>query len=62
MHSDWFSGIEILQGKREKHGKASVRVRKTSVMLRKPQSKYSIHITKNTHTLQNPHKHTDTSR
>jgi len=36
---------------RKKHGK-------TSVKLRKPQSKYSIHITKNTHTLQSPHKHT----
>jgi len=36
---------------RKKHGKTSVR-------LKKPQSKYSIHITKNTHTLQNSHKHT----
>jgi len=36
---------------REKHGKTSVRVRKTSV---------SVHYTyyQNTHTLQNPHKHT----
>jgi hypothetical protein len=50
---------------RKKHGKTSVRVRKTSVRLRKT-SKYSIHITKNTHTLQNTHiikpthKHTHT--
>jgi hypothetical protein len=44
---------------RKKHGKTSVRVRKTSVRLRKT-SKYSIHITKNTHTLQNPHTHTHT--
>jgi hypothetical protein len=43
---------------RKKHGKTSARVRKTSVRLEKPQSKYNIHITKNTHTLQNPHKHT----
>jgi hypothetical protein len=35
---------------RKKHGKASVRVRKISVRLRKT-SKYSIHITKNTITL-----------
>jgi hypothetical protein len=42
---------------REKHGKTSVRVRKTSVRLRKT-SKYSIHITKNTHTLQNAHTNT----
>ena len=61
---------------RKRHGKTSVRVRKTSVMLRKtsvrvekPQSEYSIHITKTpthykTHTLQNPrartHTHTHT--
>jgi len=31
---------------RKKHGKTSVRVRKTSVRLRKPQSEYSIQITK----------------
>jgi hypothetical protein len=42
---------------RKKHGKISIRVRKTSVRLRKS-SKYSIHITKNSHTLQNLHKHT----
>jgi hypothetical protein len=49
---------------RKKHGKTSVRVRKisvrlrkTSVRLRKPHLEYSIHITKNTHTLQS-HKHT----
>jgi hypothetical protein len=35
---------------RKKHGKISVRVRKTF--------EYRIHITKNTHPLQNPHKHT----
>jgi hypothetical protein len=44
---------------RKKHGKTSVRVRKTSVRLRKT-SKYSIRITKNTHTLQNPLIHTHT--
>ena len=37
---------------KEKHGKTSVRVRKTSVRLKTPQSQYSIHIIKNTHTLQ----------
>jgi len=31
---------------RKKHGKPSVRARKTSVRIRKPQSGYSIHITK----------------
>ena len=36
---------------RKKHGKTSVR-------LKKPQSQYSVHIIKNTHTLQNLHKHT----
>ena len=52
---------------REKHGKTSVRVRKTSVRLRKLQSTVYIlpkhtHITKptQTHTLQNPHTHTHT--
>jgi len=48
---------------RKKHGKPSVRVRKTSVGLRKPQSEYSIHITKTpTHykTLTNTHTHTHT--
>jgi hypothetical protein len=42
---------------RKKHGKASVRVRKTSVRLRKLQSTVYI-LPKHTHTLQNPHKHT----
>jgi len=31
---------------RKKRGKTSVKVRKTSVRVRKPQSEYSIHITK----------------
>jgi hypothetical protein len=43
---------------RKKHEKISVRVRKASVVLKKPQSQYSIRITKNTHTLQSFHKHT----
>jgi hypothetical protein len=51
----------------EKHGKTSVRVRKTSVRLRKPQSQYTIHITKtlthyktltNTHITKPTHTHT----
>jgi hypothetical protein len=50
---------------RKKHGKTSVRLRKTSVRVEKPQSEYSTHITKTsthykTHTLQNPHIHTHT--
>ena len=50
---------------RKKHGETSVRVRETKVRLRKPQSEYSIHITKTpthykTHTLQNTHTHTHT--
>jgi len=51
---------------RKKQVKSSVRVRKTSVRLKKPQSEYSIHIIKNTHTLQNPlihtHAHTHTTK
>jgi hypothetical protein len=51
----------------KKHGKPSVRVRKTSVKLRRT-SEYSIHLPEHphiskpsqTHTLQNPHIHTHT--
>ena len=44
---------------RKKHGKTSVRVRKTSVRLRKNLSQSTVYILpKNTHTLQNHHKHT----
>ena len=50
---------------RKKHGKASVRVRKTSVKVRKTSvrlRKTSVRVQytyyQNTHTLQNPHKHT----
>jgi hypothetical protein len=44
---------------RKKDGKTSVRVRKTSVRLRKTSVTVQyICIIKNTHTLQNPHKHT----
>jgi len=42
---------------RKKHGKPSVRVRKTSVRLRKPQSEYCVHITK---TLTHYKTHTNT--
>jgi hypothetical protein len=42
---------------RKKHGKTSVKVRKTSVRLRKT-SKYSIHITINTHSYTHTRIHT----
>ena len=42
---------------RKKHGETSVRVRETKVRLRKPQSEYSIHITK---TLTHYKTHTNT--
>ena len=50
---------------RKKHGKTSVRVRRTSVRLRKPHSEYSIHITKTpthykTHTYTHIHTHRHT--
>jgi hypothetical protein len=43
---------------RKKHGKTSVRVRKLSVRLRKTSDKVKYTYYQNTHTLQNPHKHT----
>ena len=45
---------------RKKHGKTSVRVRKTSVTVQYTYYQKHPHITKpsQTHTLQNPHKHT----
>jgi len=43
---------------RKKHGKTSVRVRKTSVRLRKTSVRVQYAYYQNTHTLQNPHKHT----
>jgi hypothetical protein len=43
---------------RKKHGKPSVRVRKTSVRLRKTPVKVQYTYYQNTHTLQNPHKNT----
>jgi hypothetical protein len=43
---------------RKKHRKTSVRVRKTSVRLRKTSVRIQYTYYKNTHTLENPHKHT----
>ena len=43
---------------RKKHGKISVRVRKTSVRLRKTSVRVQYTYYQNTHTLQNPPKHT----
>jgi hypothetical protein len=43
---------------RKKHGKTSVRVRKASVGLRKTSVRVQYTYYQNTHTLQNPHKHT----
>ena len=43
---------------RKKHGKTSVRVRKASVRLRKTSVRVQYTYYQNTHTLQNPHKHT----
>ena len=43
---------------RKKHGKTSVRVRKTLVTLRKTSARIQYTYYQNTHTLQNPHKHT----
>jgi microcystin-dependent protein len=45
---------------RKKHGKPSVRVRKTSVRLRKTSVRVQYTYYQNTHTLQNPHIHTHT--
>jgi len=42
---------------RKKHGKPSVRVRETSVRLKKPSIRVQYTYYQNTHTLQNPHKH-----
>ena len=43
---------------RKKHVKTSVRVRKTSVRLRKTSVSVQYTYYQNTHTLQNPHRHT----
>jgi len=43
---------------RKKHGKTSVRLKKTSVRLRKTSFRVQCTYYQNTHTLQNPHKHT----
>jgi hypothetical protein len=43
---------------RKKHGKNSVGVRKTSIRLRKTSVRVQHTYYQNTHTLQNPHKHT----
>jgi len=43
---------------RKQHGKISERVRKTSVRLRKTSVRLQNTYYQNTHTLQNPHKHT----
>jgi surface antigen len=43
---------------REKHGKTSFTVRKTSVRLRKTSDRVQYTFYQKTHTLQNPHKHT----
>jgi hypothetical protein len=43
---------------RKKDGKTSVRVRKSSVRLRKTSVRVQYTYYQNTHTLQNPHKHT----
>jgi len=43
---------------RKKHGKTLVRVRKTSIRLRKTSVRVEYTYYQNTHTLQNPHKHT----
>jgi len=45
---------------RKKHGKTSVRVRKPSVRLIKTSVRVQYTYYQNTHTLQNPHKHTHT--
>jgi len=42
----------------KRHGKTSVGVRKTSVRLRKTSVRVHYTYYQNTHTLQNPHKHT----
>jgi hypothetical protein len=43
---------------RKKHGKTSVRVRKNISQVKKNLSQSTVYIYQNTHTLQNPHKHT----
>jgi len=44
--------------RRKKYSKTSVRVRKTSRQVKKNLSQSTVYILQNTHTLQNPHKHT----
>jgi len=52
-----FTLVYALQ-RRKKHRKTSVRVRKTSVSVRKTSVRVQYTYYQNTHTLQNPHKHT----